>query len=175
MVSTARSCVRSSLGAALIALAAFAWGSPAVAAEKRFDDWEMQCADHPPEGAPKCIITQNVVSSDTNLGVLSVAVYFRPGVDTPSLGFNLAPQAVQAAGMVLQIDTKPALELPIQACNEKFCLVRATLRDQVLAMLRGGTRGVVGFKIPPDQRVAAQISLKGFSNAFKALEQRKNR
>jgi invasion protein IalB len=163
------------LGAALIALAAFAWASPAAAAEKRFDDWEMQCADRPPEGAPKCIITQNVVSSESNLGVLSIAVYFRPGANTPSLAFNLAPQAIQNAGMVFQIDTKPALEMPIQSCNEKFCSVRATLRDQVLTMLRGGTRGIVGFKIPPDQRIAAQISLKGFSNAFKALEQRKGR
>ncbi len=51
--------------------------------------------------------------------------------------------------MVLQIDTKPALELPIQSCNPNVCLVRATLRDQVLNMLRSGNRAIVGFKIPP--------------------------
>ncbi|WP_158045926.1 invasion associated locus B family protein [Skermanella pratensis] len=166
--------IRSRFGAALLALAAFAAAVPADAAEeKRFDDWKLQCADRAPEGLPKCIITQNVVSSDTNLGLLSVAVYFRPGADTPSLGFNLAPQAVKEAGMVLQIDARPALEMPIQECNPNFCVVRATLRDQVLTMFRNGTRGVVAFRIPPDQRIAAQISFRGFTNAFKALEQRK--
>ena len=169
--------VRFSFGAALIALAAFAAAGPAVAADetKRFEDWELQCKDRVPDGAPKCIITQNVVAEDSKLGVLSAAVYFRPGVATPSLGFNLAPQAVKDAGMVLQIDTKPALELPIQSCNPNNCIVRAALRDQVLSMLRSGNRGIVGFKIPPDQRVAAQLSLKGFGNAYKALEQRKGR
>jgi invasion protein IalB len=169
--------VRFSFGAALIALAAFAAAGPAAAADetKRFDDWELQCRDRAPEGFPKCIITQNVVAEETKLGLLSAAIYFRPGVNTPSLGFNLAPQAIKEAGMVLQIDTKPALELPIQSCNPNICVVRAALRDQVLNMLRSGTRGIVGFKIPPDQRVAAQLSLKGFGNAYKALEQRKGR
>ena len=121
-----------SLGAALIAFAAFAAAGPAIAADetKRFDDWELQCKDRAPEGFPKCIITQNVVAEDSKLGVLSAAIYFRPGVNTPSLGFNLAPQAIKEAGMVLQIDTKPALELPIQSCNPNVCVVRATLRDQ---------------------------------------------
>jgi invasion protein IalB len=166
--------VRLGLGAALIAFTALA-ANPAAAADetKRYDDWELQCRDRVPEGAPKCIITQNVVAEDSKLGLLSAAIYFRPGVNTPSLGFNLAPQAVKEAGMVLQIDTKPALELPIQSCNPNVCLVRATLRDQVLNMFRSGNRGIVGFKIPPDQRIAAQLSLKGFGNAYKALEQRK--
>src|SRR3954452_4328321 len=110
--------VRFSFGAALIALAAFAAAGPAAADEKkRYDDWELQCVDRAPEGGPKCIITQNVVAEESKLGLLSAAVYFRPGVNTPSLAFNLAPQAVKEAGMVLQIDTKPALELPIQNCN----------------------------------------------------------
>ncbi|EWY36473.1 hypothetical protein N825_26860 [Skermanella stibiiresistens SB22] len=166
--------IRFSFGAALIALTAFAAINPAAAAEeKRFDDWKLQCADRPAPGVPKCLITQDVVSSETNLGLLSVAIYFRPGSDTPSLGFNLAPQAVKEAGMVLQIDSKPALEMPIQECNPNFCVVRAALRDQVLSMFRSGNRGVVGFQIPPDRRIAAQISFKGFSNAFKALDQRK--
>ena len=76
---------------------------------------------------------------------------------------------------MLQIDTKPALELPIQACNPNFCFVRAALRDQVLSMLRSGNRVIVGFKIPPNQQAGAQLSLKGFGNAYKALEQRKGR
>lgn len=61
--------IRFSFGAALLALAALASAGPADAAEeKRFDDWKLQCADRAPEGFPKCIITQNVVSSETNLG-----------------------------------------------------------------------------------------------------------
>jgi invasion protein IalB len=178
MLSNVRlSGVRFSFGAALIALAAFAAAGPAAAADetKRFDDWELQCRDRAPEGFPKCIITQNVVAEETKLGLLSAAIYFRPGANTPSLGFNLAPQAIKEAGMVLQIDTKPALELPIQSCNPNICVVRAALRDQVLNMLRSGTRGIVGFKIPPDQRIAAQLSLKGFGNAYKELEKRKGR
>jgi invasion protein IalB len=167
--------LRFSFGAALMAIAAFA-AAPAAADEtKPFDDWELQCKDKVPDGFPKCIITQNVVAEESGLGVLSAAIYFRPGVTTPSLGFNLAPQAIKDAGMVLQIDTKPALELPIQSCNPNTCIVRAALRDQVLSMLRSGNRGLVGFKIPPDRRIAAQLSLKGFGNAYKALEQRKGR
>jgi invasion protein IalB len=175
MLSIARLCgVRLSFGAALIALATFAAaGSAAADEKKRFDDWELQCKDRPPEGFPKCIITQNVVVEDSKLDLLSATVYFRPGVATPSLAFILAPQAVKEAGMVFQIDTKPAIDLPIQSCNPNNCIVRATLRDQVLNMLRSGNRGIVGFKIPPDQRIAAQLSLKGFGNAYKELEQRK--
>jgi invasion protein IalB len=166
--------VRLGLGAALIAFTALTAGPAAAADEtQRFDDWELQCRDRVPEGAPKCIITQNVVAEESKLGLLSAAIYFRPGVNTPSLGFNLAPQAIKESGMVLQIDTKPALEMPIQSCNPNVCLVRATLRDQVLNMFRSGNRAIVGFKIPPDQRIAAQLSLKGFGNAYKALEQRK--
>ena len=175
MLSIARLCgVRLSFGAALIALATFAAAGSAAADEtQRFDDWELQCKDRAPEGFPKCIITQNVVAEDSKLGLLSAAIYFRPGVNTPSLGFNLAPQAVKEAGMVLQIDIKSTRELPIQSCNPNICVVRAALRDQVLNMFRSGNRGIVGFKIPPDQRIAAQLSLKGFGNAYKALEQRK--
>ena len=128
MLSNVRlSGVRFSFGAALIALAAFAAAGPAAAADetKRFDDWELQCRDRAPEGFPKCIITQNVTAEESKLGLLSAAIYFRPGVNTPSLGFNLAPQAIKEAGMVLQIDTKPALELPIQSCNPNICVVRA--------------------------------------------------
>jgi invasion protein IalB len=164
--------VRSGLGAALMALTALA-ASPAAADEtKRFDDWELQCKDRPPEGFPKCIITQDVVDEQSKLGVLS-AIYFRPGANTPSLGFNLPQQALKESGLVLQIDTKPALELPIQDCNPSICFVRAALRDQILNMLRSGNRVIVGFKVPPSQQVAAQLSLKGFGNAYKALEQRK--
>lgn len=177
MLSNVRlSGVRFSFGAALIALAAFAAAGPAAAADetKRFDDWELQCRDRAPEGLPKCIITQNVTDEQSKMGLLS-AIYFRPGVNTPSLGFNLPPQAIKEAGIVLQIDTKPALELPIQACNPNNCFVRAALRDQVLNMLRSGNRAIVGFKIPPGQQGAAQLSLKGFGNAYKELEKRKGR
>src|SRR3954469_14408993 len=116
--------VRFRFGAALIALAAFAAAGPAGADEKkRFNDWELQCKDQVPDGFPKCIITQNVVMEESKLDLLSASVYFRPGVNTPSLAFILAPQAVKEAGMVLQIDSKPALELAILSCNPNNCFV----------------------------------------------------
>jgi invasion protein IalB len=170
------SMVRLGFGAALFALAVLSVSSIADAAEeKRFDDWMLRCAERAPPDAPRCIITQDIVSNETNLGIVSAAIYYRPGKNTPTLGFNLAPQAIKQKGMSLQIDDKPSMDMQIQGCNDKFCGVRVNFPDDVMKQFRTGKSGVVSFSVPPEKRIGAKISLKGFSAAMKVLEQRRDR
>lgn len=161
--------------AAIPLLAAFAGTAPAQQGGnvQRFEDWQLVCPDRRPAQGSGCFITQRQVASDTGLDLLGAAIYFDSGKEEPTIELRVPPQVDRMEPLTFQVDENPRLLIDIETCNENYCATTGTVNADLMKQFRAGTQALVGFQVAETgQDVAVPLSLKGFTAAFRALEQR---
>lgn len=142
--------------------------------EQRFEDWKLACPDQRSSQETPCLISQRQVDPNTDLDILGAAVYFLPGRNDATILIQVPPQADSKKPLSLQVDRNPRLLIDIERCTENICATTGTMNADLLKQFRNGTQALVGFEVDEtDQAVAVPLSLKGFTAAYKALEDRK--
>jgi invasion protein IalB len=157
----------------LLAASAGAASAQQAGQAQRFDDWQLVCPDQRAPQGSGCFITQRQVASDTGLDLLGAAIYFEPGKKEATVQLRVPPQVDPKQPLMFQIDKNPRLLIDIERCNENFCATTGTVNADMLKQFRSGTQALVGFQVAEGgQEVAVPLSLKGFTSAYKALEER---
>jgi invasion protein IalB len=145
-------------------------GSTYVAAE--FGDWQMTCTKTE-LGADPCQLYQLLQDQEGN-SVAEIVVFGLPeGSGPAAAGATLVTplETFLPAQITLRVDAGPAKRYPFTFCAAIGCVSRIGLTaEEVAAFQRGNVATMVIVPaVAPDQQVAVEISLRGFTAGFEAV------
>lgn len=163
-----RACLRMLLvalataGTSLAALAQLPGGAQAI--NETYQDWQMVCAQ-PPQGAKRCVITQQQTDSKSNQRVLGIELSSQ---GDKAEGVLLLPFGLLLdKGVTLRIgETDLGSALRFRTCLPGGCMVPLSFDAKALAVLRKGATLTVNATADPERPLAFSISLKGFVPAL---------
>lgn len=133
-----------------------------------FGDWEIRCA---PEGAD-CFMYQ-LALDDEESPVAEVSILKLPEGSEAVAGATVVSPlgTLLTAGVVLQIDSGEQRQYPFTWCSQVGCFARFGLTQETIAAMkrgRGGSMTLVSVAAP-DEPLALDLSLTGFTAAFDSL------
>jgi len=135
-------------------------------------DWEIVCAT---AQADLCVMRQFAKNAEGR-NVIDIRIRKLEGAQTPD-GKTL-PAAITIvtplgvllrAGMAIKIDEKEPRGAPFGLCLRSGCIVQQPMDEDFLGEMKAGKMAVVQVVAAPNQEIKVDISLKGFTKAFKAL------
>ncbi|CAN7689500.1 invasion associated locus B family protein [Rhizobium sp. LjRoot98] len=138
---------------------------------KTFDDWELQCIDHP-KGDRRCQIVGNVLSADKKQAVLVMSL--APSADAATILIQMAVPlgvAVQQ-GVKIEIDKSYSGSMPISRCTSQGCLVEGAVPTEMIAAMIAKPKASIEVTTPDGKSVPISLSLKGFGGAYEAVTDR---
>ena len=136
---------------------------------QEFQDWRLRCEAATEQRPEFCEMRQRIVDQEGKR-VLLAAVGRLPNTDMPGLLFVLPLGISLPPGTFLKIDQGEELRVPVERCEQQGCRIELLLKDDLLSLLKAGTRATVSFHVYDGQgqrpRVDVPISLLGFSAAL---------
>lgn len=143
--------------------------SPPDLDERQIRDWTLRCAIPPGGSAERCEMVQQVLGSEGNT-VMVVAVGKIDGANDPGM-LVLVPLGISlTAGVKLEIDAGPEVDLDVERCERPGCRIEHLLEPPLLNRLKAGTEAKIAFLlIDPDGQyrpVSVSFSLLGFTAAI---------
>jgi invasion protein IalB len=140
---------------------------------KVLQDWTLRCQLPQPE-QEICEMRQRIVDQNGNRVVLAV-VGRLPNLDIPGLLILLPLGIALPPGTFLQIDQGEERRVQVERCESQGCRIELLLDDDLLPLLKAGSRASIGFHVYDGQgerpRVDVPISLIGFSAALAEVMQ----
>ena len=135
-------------------------------------DWKVQCI-RVETGTEPCEMFQVMSDKDGNK-VASISVLGLPKGKEAVAGATIATplESALTAGVTLQIDTQKPIKLPYSFCSQVGCFSNVVLKADELDLFKKGKKIAMTI-VPmraPDQKVELEISLKGFSAAWDAMQ-----
>jgi invasion protein IalB len=101
--------------------------------------------------------------------IMAVVIQLASTKRIPVMVLRLPPAAVPDQKIRMQVDDKPALVSPPLKCFEQECRTEMSMSEsQIAEMMAGGTFRIT-FKGPQDKSFRTNVSLSGFTRAFKTL------
>ncbi len=163
--------------------------APAASAEpqiqsKRFNDWYYRCVTpevskrrpHPKAQCETVQIAQTRKGRKrVNLLTVSVSQAVR-GKKKNAVLTILAPQNVHLpSGLKLSIGERSKVTLRYRNCNNAGCWIQHAIDRKSLEALKSNEAAFANIRLVNGRKLNIKLSLKGFKEAFKALESRKRR
>lgn len=136
--------------------------------------WEIRCV----EGEGTCVMAQ-AGKGPTGSDILEMRIRKLDGVTTED--GKTVPAAIQIAaplgvllraGVQMRIDGNEPRVAPFEICipNPAACLVRDLLSEELIGQMRAGNAAKLTLVSPTRGEVAVDISLSGFTRAYRSLE-----
>jgi invasion protein IalB len=141
---------------------------------KAFGGWSLHCQPPHEQGAePLCVIAQTVQSSGGKLlAIISI------GHQHPSDPYNIVVTLPPNVGLPSSVhirtggDDKWGVELPWQRCIPGACIAGTELAPATLVHWGSlQTDGKIVFVVGSGDEVSVPITMRGFGDAYKALNQ----
>ena len=160
--------------AALALTAAPAAGQAARAVTKAtHGDWSIVCA----EGQPDVCVMRQIGKNAEGNDVLAVTVRALPpntradnGEVVPAVIDILAPLGVALRGGIrVKVDGGQERAAPFEICLQSGCLVRQPMGADFLAAMKAGQTAAMTVVSAQQGEVTINISLRGFTAGFNAL------
>ena len=134
-------------------------------------DWEVVCM-RSEEGEDPCQMYQLLRDADGNATAEITMFPLPPGQDAAAGATILTPlETLLTAQLVMQVDTGAAKRYPFTFCTAIGCISRVGFTAAEVDAFRGGAKATWSL-VPiaaPDQTVALNMSLIGFTAAFADL------
>lgn len=135
-----------------------------------FNDWSMRCITAA-DGEDPCQMYQ-LLTDDQGSPIVEFTMFrLPPGAEAVAGATVIVPlETALQRGMVVQVDDLQAQTYPFSFCNQVGCYARIGLtQEDVDSYKAGGAAQITIIPITaPDQRVAVELSLSGFTAAFDA-------
>lgn len=145
-------------------------GSQYVAA--KFDAWEQRCIKAE-DGSDPCQLYQLLKDGEGN-SVAEISLFDLPAGSEAAAGATIiAPlETLLTENLTLQVDGGAAKVYPFTWCSQLGCVARVGFTAAEIDQFRKGAKGVITIVpvVAPDQKVALDISLKGFTAGFEAVK-----
>lgn len=136
-----------------------------------FDAWEQRCVKTP-TGADPCQLYQLLKDSSGNAVAEASLFPLPPGGEAAAGATIVTPlETLLTAQLSLAIDTAAAKHYPFSFCSPIGCISRVGFTADEIAAMKKGNKATVTIVpvVAPDQVVALDISLKGFTAGFEAV------
>ena len=135
-------------------------------------DWERRCA-RAPEGQPeRCQLFQLLEDKNGNPTAQMVLFRLPTGNDVLAGAEITVPlETLLTAGLSLRVDDGQPRAYPFTVCTQAGCVARIGFTDEEIGMFKKGAKAtatIVPF-VAPDQKVALDVSLKGFTAGYDAV------
>lgn len=155
----------------LLALPCFAaLAMPALAvSENSIEAWTVRCEEVDDDGAPECIMYQNLVMRTGGQPVLQFSIGLAPPEDQPTAILNLPLGIYLPPGIGMRIDDGDMARFPVERCDPDGCQAVLKLRPGTLDRLRAGQRLTIEFHDAERQPLSMPLSLTGFATAFDTI------
>jgi invasion protein IalB len=139
-----------------------------------FEQWEVICYQNP-QGAQACRI-QHVVRDKNKLPELAVTVQAPAKAgDLPVATVTPPGGILLARGLVLQVDTQAAVQIPIRLCLPSGCRADFTLIEALNGQLQKGTTLKVTMAAANGQAIIVDVPLAGYPKAYARLLEKTKR
>jgi len=93
-----------------------------------------------------------------------------PSKDKPFVAAITAPLGILLpAGLVLHVDEKELVRLPLRFCNVNDCQGQFPINASMQKLFMDGEKGRVVFRQPNGRPLRVEFSLKGFAEGFTKL------
>lgn len=135
-------------------------------------DWQLQCI-RTADGNDPCEIYQ-VLKDTTGQSVADISVLALPAGNEAVAGATIMVplETLLTPGVALGVDGGKPRAYPVTFCAQPGCFVRVGLTAAELASFKNGNKATLSL-VPvaaPDKRIDVDISLKGFTAAFDAVQ-----
>lgn len=135
-------------------------------------DWQVQCASSGPEPRP-CRLYQ-LMKDDNGNPISEITLFSLPQPDGQAVAGAtvIVPlETLLTAQLTVTVDGDNARRYPFAFCNQVGCISRIGLSQDDVDGYKSGDLGklVIVPAVAPDQTVTVNMSLKGFTKAFDAL------
>jgi invasion protein IalB len=136
-----------------------------------YDSWEMQCIKTK-DGKDPCQMYQ--VIKDANGGnVADISLFGLPAGGKAVAGATIMVpmDTLLTQNLTIQVDSAEPRVYPFTFCQPMGCFARIGLTQGELDAYKKGSKATITI-VPlaaPNQKVTADISLKGFTNAYNAV------
>ena len=137
-----------------------------------FEKWELRCVKTA-DGSDPCQLYQ-LLLDDTGNDVAEISLFSLPAGNAAAAGATVVVplETLLTAAMQFSVDgTKPKL-YPFTFCTRAGCIARIGFTAEDVAQLKAGAGAVMTIvpAVAPDQKVALQVSLKGFTAGYEAVK-----
>lgn len=137
----------------------------------QFQSWSLICGEK-----GNCSLSQLITKDKAATQILmGVNINYSVSNLFPVLMLRLPAKVNQASGVGIRIDNNKSIQVPITQCTEKACQSVIKIDDTLLNELKSGKAGMVAFALKSKKQLTLPISLEGFSEAFLALESKRNK
>lgn len=145
-------------------------GQPYVKAN--FDAWEQRCIKTD-NGADPCQLYQ-LLKDKEGTSVAEFSMFNLPTGGQAVAGATIIVplETLLTDNLQLVVDSGKPRVYPFTFCAQMGCVARVGFSAEDLAQFKKGNKATVTIvpMVAPDQKVAVEISLKGFTAGFKAVE-----
>lgn len=138
-----------------------------------FESWEQRCVKTE-SGADPCQLYQLLKDKDGN-PVAEFSVFNLPaGTEGPAKAgatFIAPLETLLTEGLKIEMDGAKPRAYPFTVCTQAGCVARIGFTDEEIGMFKKGAKAtatIVPF-VAPDQKVALDVSLKGFTAGYDAV------
>ncbi len=153
----------------------------AVAAEKKAEKapplaeneapaWSKQCVPSPDGQKQACFVQQFVLAAPQNTVMLKVIFSYLGPDNKPRMILEAPEGILLQQGLVLTIDTRKPLDVPLQACQTGACRAIVDMDDQALDQFTKGNVLTVRYVTADHKTIDLPVKLESLSAALKQLK-----
>ena len=140
--------------------------------KNKFGLWEQRCVKTA-EGNDPCQLYQLLKDSE-GTSVAEINMFSLPENNQAAMGATvIVPlETMLTAGLRFGIDTAEPKVYPFTFCTQIGCVARIGFTTAELAAFKKGTKGILTIvpAVTPNETVVLDVSLKGFTDGFKAVK-----
>jgi invasion protein IalB len=139
--------------------------------KESFDAWELRCV-RTESGADPCQLYQLLKDGSGN-SVAEVGLFTLPAGGEAAAGATvIAPlETLLTAGLRIGVDGAEPKVYPFSFCSTAGCVARVGFTAAEVDAFKAGNKAIVTIvpAVAPDQTVALDVSLKGFTAGYEAV------
>ncbi len=138
---------------------------------EQYKDWALRCGAKNTDEVTPCRLFQRLVLGESKQVVLQATVVMSGNNnDTPLIVFTVPLGLYLPFGVAVQIDNTEGFAIRIERCMPRGCTAILLLDDSMLTRFKAGNTAKITVREARDKDIDLNISLKGFSAGFKALQ-----
>lgn len=141
--------------------------------ESTHGDWEQRCV-RTKDGSDPCQLYQ-LLKDESGNAVAEITVFGLPAGQQAAAGATaIVPlETLLTQDLTLQVDSAEAKRYPFSWCSPIGCVARIGFTAEEVAAMKGGVKATMTIVpvVAPDQKVVLQISLKGFTAGYDAVNE----
>lgn len=142
--------------------------------EQVFTDWEVRCIKSQ-DGNDPCQLYQLLDDGNGN-PVAEINIFPLPGGEgQPAAGATVITplETLLTEQLSMSVDGANSRKYPFSWCSQIGCFSRIGLSDAEIQQFRNGAKATLSIVpvVAPDQRIALEVSLSGFTAGFKAVQE----